>query len=68
MYSSIIPVSLENLFNIRPEGFLLKNLMQAVTTFENTKLCRYIDACKQKTKKYIDWARDIIIAATVNPV
>lgn len=68
IYSSIIPKSLENLFKILPQGLALKNLMVALTILENTKSCKWVEARKQKTKKYTECETPMIIIPAVMPL
>lgn len=42
--SSTCPMSLENRFRIRPEGFVLKKYMDALVTPVYMALCRPLDA------------------------
>lgn len=45
--SSNRPISLENLFIIRPSGFVSKNLIGADITLLNIFLCRFLEALRQ---------------------
>lgn len=49
--SSIAPMSFENLFKIRPDGFVSKKRIGARNTLENILLWRFFDARIQMLKK-----------------
>jgi hypothetical protein len=48
------PISLENLFKILPDGFVLKNLIEVYTMFENILLCKFLEAVMHTLKKLKD--------------
>lgn len=45
--SSIAPISLENLFSIRPEEFVWKNRIVVYTILSNILLCKFFEALMQ---------------------
>lgn len=65
--SSIAPMSLENLFKILPDVFVLKNLIVAFTTPENIRLCILFDALMQKYMNCIDLQRLVNIVTVTSP-
>lgn len=58
--SSIAPISFENLFKIRPEGFVLKNLIVALVMLLNILPCSLVEALMHIVKKVKDLISDII--------
>lgn len=65
--SSMAPISLENLFNILPELFVLKNLMVACVILVNMALCSLVEAFMQTMKKTKERMRVMMIVAPVIP-
>lgn len=61
------PISLENRLSILPDEFKLKNLIGAVTTFENIRLCRFMEERMQNTKKANDLVRKMKTVKAVIP-
>lgn len=64
--SSIDPISLENLFKIRPDGLSLKNFMGARVTRLNIASCMLREICRHIVKKSMDRANVIITVPTFN--
>lgn len=65
--SSIAPISLENLFKILPDGFVLKNRIVALVMLSNILSCNLLEALMQLLKKAKDLTREIMIVAIVIP-
>lgn len=62
--SSTAPISLENLFNILPEGLVWKNRMGARVIAENMLLWRRVDASIAMEKNMKERRRDTTTSAT----
>lgn len=62
--SSTVPISFENLFNIRPEGFVLKNRIVAAIKLLNILSCKFCDTVTHIRNIIMD----LVIATTSNEV
>lgn len=58
--SSAVPMSFENRFMIRPDGFRLKNLIGVDIKARNIVSCKFCEAIAQKRKNVMDLVKVII--------
>lgn len=63
--SSVVPMSLENRFIIRPLGFVSKNRIFVEIKPRNIESCRFCDAVAQNLKNVMDRTKEMV---NINPI